>query len=633
MNSKNKRFLLFAAALGTALVLFEVPETQAQYGGYNQNYNNYNQYGGSQYGGSPYGGSSYGGSRFGGMSGGMTGRSGLSGRSGRTSQYNQYGNQGYNQGNYQGSSSRSGRSTSRSRNSGYQSYGNLPQSAQGQQNVTPGQTQPQNPASTRRSGLKGGAGAPGGDAAGGISVQGTAGGNAANTAPGAPGRVGAPASKPAKQAEIKTRQSAVLYLSTRDTIVLVDEPIPVDVVLANPKKNTYNKISFSLKYNPKELKPVAGKDSLDQWIPAASVSYSLDDSDKVEAKAAAPNAETVNTNAAPAASAKTDKATLEEKNAADAAPPVKTQTPFIIQKKAEVFKVVDNTVDDLNGIITFSAAVTGDNINESGVVARITFLTLAESSSSSLEFLYEEPGKEGEGDLLTALSSAKEDRLGATSNPYDGTINLDFQIVSSYEKAKSKPIVKRADERDSETSEDIYNTRLRLISRQENVDVGEPIDVDIYLDNKDKAQIDSVSLLIAYNPRCLEVIDSDDFASGVNIDDKEYKKDFPFDFPKMNTVDADKGIVDYRKMGYKVPIRGDGVLATIHFKTLRPTKKTTLRVFLNESGEDPTTGIFYRYKDRLGDPKDPFDGVTTCSVSVQATAAYIKKVRPSGDRG
>jgi len=68
-------------------------------------------------------------------------------------------------------------------------------------------------------------------------------------------------------------------------------------------------------------------------------------------------------------------------------------------------------------------------------------------------------------------------------------------------------------------------------------------------------------------------------------------------------------------------------------KAIRPTKKTTLRIFMNENGEEPTTGIFYRTMDRLGDPANPYDGVKTTSISVRPTTAYLQKIRSSIEKG
>ncbi len=606
----------------------------------NNNYNNYNNrsFGSSRMGSSQFGGG-FGGSSFnqGGMGGGLSSRGQSSfGRSGRSSRYNSgYNNNNYNQ---QGNSrynsgyntGYNNSSSSRSRGRGYQSDGNVPQSGQSQQNIQPGQTQSKGVSSDRRGALKGNVSGPLGKGGsgpagseGGIMVQG--GGSSTRSASGKGGPA-ASAARSSKKSGVPMRQSAIMYLYTRNTMVLVNEPFPVDVILTNPQKNEFNEVSFVLKYDPQVLMPVAGKDELDQWIPASELMHAMETEPSHDKPG---NVQSQPKTTAETPTNEAENASVEETEDTLSSEP-KQPSPFLFEKMSEVVDEVESHVDSINGVITLTAELKkGEVIKESGLLGRITFLPMVEANQSIIDFVFQGEGAEEENSL-TRLTDGSKDLLGSSFDPQDGVIDLEVEVVSSMDRGERSPRVKKAGERDfdSDTDAGDYETHFYLLPRQESVEVGDTVEVDIYLENKNGVQIDAVSLLIAYNPRYLEAVDGDDFAPGVNLYDKEYKDTFPFDFPKVNSIDTERGIIDYRKMGYKVPIRGEGVLATARFRTLRPTTKTTLRVFLNESGEDPTTGIFYRYKDRLGDPTNPFDGVTTASLSVRATAAYLEKIQP-----
>jgi len=285
-------------------------------------------------------------------------------------------------------------------------------------------------------------------------------------------------------------------------------------------------------------------------------------------------------------------------------------------------------VDGKKGLIRFKAEVVGQPAKDSGLVVQIPFKPLR-VSSTSISFVFSDPydsGSAEEGNW-TALSLKGADQLGSRYMESDGVVNLNLNIYETLEKARQKPIVKDVKGQSLESSEeDLYATQIILIPRQETIDVGDVVDVDVVLENPGAELIDSVSLLAAYNPRVFEAVDLDDFSPGVNLSDEEYRSEFPFDFPMINHIDTEKGLIEYRKKTMKKPVRAEGIFATFRLRAIRPTTKTTFRVFLNEKGEEPTTGVFYRFQDRLGDPGDPFDGVTTCSLSVRPTTAYLNKM-------
>ncbi len=646
---KSKTHYIIVITLLFTLLFLGIEIASAQYPrNYNQSYNQGNQYGNPYsggYSGGNYGSNSGGMNRsFGGGFGGSFGNSGsfgsssrfgggfgnmgsMGGRSSRRSSRggrSSYGNQGY--GSYGGQSygntgygrnsgyssgygnQSSNRRSSRFSNSGSNYSGIIPQSSGGQTG-SPGQTAPSGTSTERRRALAGkntrGALSPGGGQSRGgdtnISIQGNA--PAGRTVPGGgrtqPGRAGAKRGKPAsKKPEAKLRSNATLYLDSPGQMAVIEEPYTVDVKLANPNSLGYNAVGFTIKYNPRDLLPVQGIDENGLWLPADIISIAPDDdSEKKEETVAA-------------------KSTTSSG---------KEGSPFLSDKIK--LEVEENSVDTEEGLIRFSSGVQNETNTDSGLVGRVTFVPLRKTDHSSIDLVFTHPKVEVEEDTpLTFLTMNGVDQLGTKFDPADGVVSMDISIYDSWEEAPKRSEVRRADELGIDEEGGEYGTHLYLVTRQEEVDVGDTFDVDVYLSNPNKEAFDSLSLLLLFNPRVLEPIDLDDVNSGINILDEEYRQEYPFDFPVMNSVDAEKGVVDYRKRAYRKPIRGEGVLATIRFQAVRPTTETKLRILVNDAGEDPTSGIYRHGKDRLGDSTDPFDGFTATEIAIRATTAYLKKL-------
>ncbi len=632
---KTIRVLTTIISILAIAALFTALPADAQYSNYGGGYNNYggggynNRMGGfgGQSGYNSYSGgynnrmgggmgSSMGG--FGSRMGGMGGMSGMSGRSSRRgssrSNYQQQGyggNTGYGN---TGSSRRGGRSSRGNTGRNYSS-GGVPQSAQGQ--VAPGQTSSKGMSVDRRRALSGGGKSPA--KGGGIQVGGSQG---TLRVPGAPDlsklKRNMPGKTPSrrKQPEIKMRPVANFYLDTPTTMVVVNEPFPISVVLSNNPKLDFDRIAFTLKYDPADIMPVADQNATNDWQPITEIPFDStpDEKEKTTAKTAA---------------VKTAASTTKEPDVK----PVRTHFSFITNESK--FEITQNSIDAQAGLIRFEARTSeGSSAKNTGEITQIAFMPLREARTKISFIFYEGDPEETEAPL-TALSHTGLDSLGSRFKDTDGVINLDMEIFETLDKIKERPVITKAGDRKRNRSqvedEGTYLTHLYLIPRQKTVDVGDVVEVDVFLENPEGDTIDTVNLLIAYNSRIFKPVDGDDFSPGFNFLDKPYSKKFPFDFPVLNTIDSEKGIADYRKKGFQKKIRSEGVIATLKLQAVRPTTKTTFRVFLNESGEEPTTGVFYRYHDRLGDPVDPFDGVTTCSLKVRPTTAYLKKYANLGE--
>ncbi|HQH70788.1 MAG TPA: hypothetical protein PK360_01785, partial [bacterium] len=464
----------------------------------------------------------------------------------------------------------------------------------------------------------------GGSAGGGIQVQGSS--NVEMQQPRVPGNPALPVppgqpqrGKPApKKDEVKTRPTAMFYVDTTNPYLVVKQPFTVIVALSNKGKVEFDHLAFALYYDPADLEPVSGVEEGGVGKPLTSIP--LTPSAPKAAKAEAVKAEN-----GPADAPGEEGA---EHPAAEN-PEAGEEMASFITKKPDQYKILRNEVDATQGLIRFEAETAGQTSKDSGLIAQIQFIP-RRVTSTSLSFVFTDPfgGETGGKGSWTALSLKGSDQLGSRYMESDGVVNLSLDVFETLEKARQKPVVKDLKEKSKENpeGEEPFGTQIILVPRQEQIDVGDEVDVDVVFENPNSQMIDSISLLIAYNPRVFEAVDLDDFSPGVNLSDEDYRDKFTFDFPMVNDIETDKGVIDYRKKSVKKPVRAEGVLATFRLRAVRPTTKTTFRVFLNERGEEPTTGAFYHFQDRLGDPADPVDGVTTCSLTVRPTTAYLSKL-------
>ncbi len=580
-------------------------------------------YGGSSFGGGGYGGSSFGGggggsSQFGGSSFGgggfgssRFGGSSRSGRSSRSSRGGSYGNQsiGNQSGGNQGySNSRSNRSRGRGRSN--QDYSaNNPYGGQFQnQNFdpnNPGQTQSSRPATERSRALNAGAAAgQGGAPQGGIQIQGTTGGAAQGKPGQAPAGKGKGRSAKATETQFRTRDSAMFYLKPSKTVSAPGQPITVDLMLSNSARVEFDELSLQLKFDPSNLKVVqpggdgAYVDATElRLLPTEEEQEKLDHTNNLTGK----------------------------------------KTKFILDPANNKYKVTENKVHS-GGTIDFKVNTVDKSGGDTGILARFAIIPQAGHELAKIGFQFADVSSQEVGttaSLVTYLRLEGKDQLGSSYDPADGVISLEVSVLDPNDDSASNSLITRADrERTFEGEDDEFGlVQLHLLNQEPTVDVGDTVEVDLYVHNPDSEEFDSLSLLVAFNPRILEPIDGDEVLSGVNVDESEGKAKFSFDFPLLNSVDTDKGLIDFRRRNMSRAISQQGVVATMRFRAIRPTKKTTFRILVNSKGEDPTTGVFFRGQDRLGAPSDPFDGFTTTSISVRPTMAYLNKLRKSSGSG
>ncbi len=390
------------------------------------------------------------------------------------------------------------------------------------------------------------------------------------------------------------RQYTTLYLESPTQYAIVKQPITVSIGLSNKKKAKFDRLGFLIQYDPLDFEIISGKDA-------------PGDGEKVTA-IPLPNAAV---------------------KSSTSASPLAKENQWLVTNTKE-FTITRNSVDSDRGMISLEIHSVSEAFTGEGSVIPITLLPLRESKAS-ISFLYIDPIQKGQKEAaknpMTRVSFKEKDQLGTRFSLADGVVNLDLPIFSSLQEAERQPIITKAGEKTLEEKVDGETLQLSLIPKKEEINVGELIHVDVVVTNPEKKPFDEVNLLIAYNPRVFEPVDGDEAATGINLADKDYSANIPLDFALLNIIDKDKGIIDYRKKATRKPVRAEGVIATIQLRAILPTQKSTFRLFMSDTGKVPTTSLSYRYADRLGDPSDPFDGVTTCSIGVRPTTAFLKSLQ------
>jgi hypothetical protein len=178
-------------------------------------------------------------------------------------------------------------------------------------------------------------------------------------------------------------------------------------------------------------------------------------------------------------------------------------------------------------------------------------------------------------------------------------------------------------------------TRLYLDPPLVAVEAGKSFDVNVRLDNPNNIPWDRIRLDMLFDPRFLEVEDTDDgnwLTMGVNILDGPYHDRFPFEFMKSNVVRNDSGRILYDCGVFRKQFQSGGTLATIRFKAKKPVPETRIKFFLREEeGYVDGTVLSLRRADVLGDTEILTDGAAGATVVVVPSRELITEGPRDGD--
>ncbi|MGF1572505.1 MAG: hypothetical protein ACFCU1_05480 [Sumerlaeia bacterium] len=163
------------------------------------------------------------------------------------------------------------------------------------------------------------------------------------------------------------------------------------------------------------------------------------------------------------------------------------------------------------------------------------------------------------------------------------------------------------------SDERVGGVELRLIPPKTPPRVGEEFYVYVVLDNSVYSNFDKVSLMIEFNPEVITVLDDDYdnwITHGVNIQDGEFRDQFPFNYHIANMVFNVRGMIEYRA-GTSLPeelVGVVGTLARIRAVATKPTSSTEMKFFFAPREGLKTTEVKYMGQDSLGDTTIVNDG-------------------------
>lgn len=297
-----------------------------------------------------------------------------------------------------------------------------------------------------------------------------------------------------------------------------------------------------------------------------------------------------------------------------------------------------NYVEPEAGIIRYMAhSLNRDPLKGQGPLANILFRIRQTSGSTDVKFVFTND-QAAPHDLVvmdashtvssatvprywTLVAEKAQDRLGDSKSWLDGT--LDVTIVPRLDLTAQRERLTRylfnGAANPSATPED-YGIRIKVVPSVPSVVVGEEFDMQIVLENPNRAPFDAVQLFLAYNPATLLPLDHDEdnwIREGINVFDGDFRAVFPFDVHLENSINMLTGLVDYRMKRMFEPLTGEGTLATIRFVALAPISGTRMKGLFHVRAASPTTGVFRNGKDVLGWTDDLTDGVDFVTIEIR----------------
>jgi len=251
-------------------------------------------------------------------------------------------------------------------------------------------------------------------------------------------------------------------------------------------------------------------------------------------------------------------------------------------------------------------------------VAKIIWEALEPTESASVRFVLD-------SNMPTGIYLKGANLLGSSANSHDGII----QALVVVRQPHAKYNVQRVGNNGliitaSKDKPATASMALRLEAPKDTVRAGREFVVHLYLDNPNQAAFDHVKVFIQFDPACLEVVDVDRgnaIRQGVNISDGFARSKFDFDFLRRNTVDNNRGIIEYDNACELNPLRVQGELGRITFRAKKPADRTDVVLVVNDPGYTPTTDISLLGTSMLANrPKQAaaLDGV---AVAIQPAAA------------
>lgn len=261
--------------------------------------------------------------------------------------------------------------------------------------------------------------------------------------------------------------------------------------------------------------------------------------------------------------------------------------------------VTQNTINQQDGLIHIELTTLEPQPAKATSIARLVLVPIQKTKSTRIEFISADEDSESP---LNYLRFGEEDVLGSSGDLFDGVIPLDIFIQDTGSTSKSL-ISSNLDKKDSK----YQPATLDLVLNEHSIDVGGQVSLDIVLNNPAQLPVDEVEFLVVYNTRVLQMLSQNALASnGLE-------------------ANAEKGILRYKGALRKTHAAQQTTIATIQFKALAPTTKSTFKVLVHKGGTMASTGAYYKGRDILGDPSVLTDGVRTTSIAIRPTMSYLNQ--------
>jgi hypothetical protein len=289
-------------------------------------------------------------------------------------------------------------------------------------------------------------------------------------------------------------------------------------------------------------------------------------------------------------------------------------------------------VDQRQGIISYEADFTQPRTDSLLIVAKIKWKALQPAESTPIKFVNNENytsgvfGKDAEN-LLHDRGDAASD-VSDQTGLLDATVAVDptdASIQRVEEGGNAFSAVALASNISAGTADG--GIQISLSPRRANVSPGESFLVDVNYSNPRRADIDTVSLRIHFDPSVLQVEDYDNgnwITRGINIFDGDYHENLPFDFHRKNDAYNGTGLITYEMgLSTRTVLPQQGTIATIRFKAIAPSNATPIDFDMSESPSeaDNTTAISFLGFNLIGTPGQRQQAVHNATVSVTGSGS------------
>lgn len=250
---------------------------------------------------------------------------------------------------------------------------------------------------------------------------------------------------------------------------------------------------------------------------------------------------------------------------------------------------------EAEGILVYNAKLKTPIMAPETVLLRIMWKAVRPTPFTGIEFAFDLA--EDDSAPHTSIKTRGVNVLGIVGDPADGVLSGGLMI----EPPPSAPKVFQGKAAELKTMymgnlASQLPAGLRLIAPESEIEVGDDFTVQVQLDNKNGAVIDSINFFVLFDPKVLQVVDSDKFnwiIRGVNVLDGPYHREFPWDMHKANEVRNDRGYVQYQKAVSNGRTLPSGTFAEIHFRAIAPAEETSISFVRSRTGAAFLTSVRY----------------------------------------